>query len=267
MKDNDDVVLLCEYCGAAIDIKKHKCPSCGADCSKIIKKYKDEEKKKADAEKERVLKMQEQVTDTVLKSFRLSNKIGFIVFGVIFVVAIFIFVSVVIGISSNSKKYNNKDDDNWFDSPYEEKTKKSISVGFNELAKNSDYTLILDSYELYNHVSDKFPAVYNTKDGYQKVAFHFIIENKDDSDYTIHGFNSFNLTADDYAVESADLEACVFCYAAEGREKYDSLLDQTIKGGSKLQGYVGFEVPTDKKKLVFSYDNISITMDNPAYKN
>lgn len=261
MKNNDDdVVLLCEYCGAAIDINKHKCPSCGADCSKIIKKHKDEKKKKAEQEKERILKTQQEIASTVLKTFSLSSKIVFIVFGVIFVVFIITFVSIFLSIRSNDSDRN---DNKLHISKVE---KKPIKVGFNELAKNSNYTLILDSYELYNHVSDNFPQVYNTKEGYQKIAFHFVVENKKDSNYLINGLDYLNLTADDYVVESADLEVCIFCYTTAGKDSYEQLLNQTVRGNSKLQGYVGFEVPVDKKKLSFSYDNITITMDNPAYQ-
>ena len=40
----------------------------------------------------------------------------------------------------------------------------------------------------------------------------------------------------------------------------------TIKGETTLKGYVGFQVPKDKKNLVFSVgDYITITMDNPVY--
>lgn len=255
---NDKIDLVCEYCGVAIGLDDHKCPNCGANCSKIINKYKDLEKKKEEENAAKILKVQEDITNTVLKSFKTSSRVGYIIFG--FVVVFIVFIFIMIGVSFFESKKNIKD------SVFEQDNKQEVvKVKYNELAVTSDYTIILNDYELFEYKSDNF-SNFNTRDGYQKIAFNFLIENKSDDNMYIGGFNEINLTADDYSVEEADLEVNSLSYVVSGKASYDELSNNIINPNSKLQGYVGFEVPVDKKELKFGFNNVVITMDNPAYQ-
>ena len=125
----------------------------------------------------------------------------------------------------------------------------------------------LDEYELYEYYSPTFTN-FNTKDGYQKIAFLFTFKNTSDKEITVGGFdNEIKLTADDFSVEEAELKNTTgFTEVKSGRESYEDLDYKKVNSGDTLKGYVGFEVPKDKKNLKFSIGkNITITMDNPAY--
>ena len=147
----------------------------------------------------------------------------------------------------------------------------TATAGFKEKASTSDMAVTLQEYDLYEYRSDQ-DTYANTPDGYQKIAFRFLIENKGHSELTsMFGFG-IKLTADDYKVESATLEKCSTCQVVKGRDKYESFDRFDINPKAKEQGYVGFLVPKNRKKLVFDIgdngfsDHIFIEMDNPAYK-
>ena len=125
----------------------------------------------------------------------------------------------------------------------------------------------LSEYELYEYKSDEFPTHYNTPDGYQKIAFLFTIKNKSNEELNTYFDADISLTADDYNVESSDLEKCIFCYTAVGKDSYQEIEGLKIKSGEQIKGYVGYLVPKDKKALKFRVgDDVVITMDNPAYE-
>lgn len=258
---SEKVDLICEYCGNEISLDDHKCPNCGANCSKIIKKYKDLEKQKEEEKAERILKTQEDITNVVLNSFKTSSKISFVIFGFVIFVFVFIFIMFIVT-SFKHNDVNVKDD---FDISNFEDKHDTVKVKYNELAELEDYTIMLSDYELYEYRSEHFSHL-NTRDGYQKIAFHFIVENKSDSNMIVGVFDKITLTADDYAVQEADLEVNPLCEVVSGKASYDELNRNTIMPNNKLQGYVGFEVPVDKKELKFTFGDAIITMDNPAYK-
>ena len=142
---------------------------------------------------------------------------------------------------------------------------KKVEVGYDEVATSKKYTITLDSYELYEYTSDNFPESYNTPAGYQKVAFHFIYQNLTD-DIQHLSISEVRLTADDYTVDGSSLKTGVFEKAVTGKAQYPTLLGNDVPASSKLQGYVGFLVPKDKKILKFTFENTTITMDNPVYE-
>ena len=167
------------------------------------------------------------------------------------------------------KQVTNKDNNVFesFEKSTNEDSNKKVTVKYQEKAKTNDIIVTLDSYELFEYKSDNFPEHYNTKDGYQKIAFHFIIENLSNETFNTTFDGKVSLTADDYKVSSTSMEKCVFCYTAVGKDNYESIQNTEIASSEKLQGYVGFEVPKDKKNLKFKFgDYIFITMDNPVYQ-
>lgn len=245
------IELECEYCGVEITEKDHKCPNCGANCTDVIKKYKVQK----DAQ-------QTEMSQKIAKDMEHAMKFPIIVIGLIFVVtAIIVFSSIH---SFNSRSNENKDNDLIVEDTTEKKDEK-IQVKYNETATAKDYNLLLDSYELYSYVSDNFPEHYNTPDGYQKIAFHFVYENTGDSAAYI-GYRPVSLTADDYKVEDSDLKTGMFERAVQGQASYPEFGGATINEGEKIQGYVGFLVPKDKKILKFTYKKVIIEMDNPAFQ-
>ena len=141
---------------------------------------------------------------------------------------------------------------------------KKVSVGYNELAEGENYSIILDGYEYYAYDSEYFSDKYRTKDGYQKIAFHFMAEGS--SSYEVNFYtHDISLKADDYAVEDARLEKGIHEYVVTGKESYPEF-QGTVTEGEKLQGYVGFLVPKSAKELKFKVGKITITIDNPAYE-
>lgn len=246
----EDKELICEYCKKNISENDYKCPSCGADCSKTIREYKKQKK----------LEHDEKVRINAERSKKLQKNMSR-TFIIAFIIIIFIFGFVCFSIYKGISYIESSD-------PFSEKdTNKKVNVNYNELATTDILSVKLDNYDFYEYKSDNFPEYYNTKDGYQKIAFHFVIENI--SDDNLHTFSDVNvsLTADDYNVEKADIEKCMFCYTVTGRDSYESIDSLIINSGDKLQGYAGFLVPKDKKKLKFKVgENITINMDNPAYQ-
>lgn len=254
--------LQCEYCGALITEKDNTCPNCGANCSKVIKDYYEE----MDKEREQQIEKSKEIIEDTVKSFKKMSTIPVGIFIFIFAVAFIIIVFTMTQMFSFKNDIDNNPINLFNDDNKNEPSK--VAVGFNEKAVLDDYTVILDSYEEYNHNSNNFPEVYNTKNGYQKIAFHFIIENTSSKDITFGGSDlNISLKADNYKVEDAELEICTFCYAAKGQEKYPELGYEVLNSGDTLQGYVGYVVPKNTKTLKFKVGKfITITMDNPSYE-
>lgn len=251
-------VIECEYCHTLISEEDTKCPSCGANCSAAIKKYRKEQEEKAKAEKDRLMQTFGDVANAGTKSF----KTAMIIIAIPFVVIpILIIVFAVTG-SNNHEEF--KEPEN----PLEQVEVKQevVTVGYQEEAVTKDMKVTLSSYENYAFYSEHFDH-YNTPEGYQKIAFHFELENLTDHDISLWGSNGITLTADDYDVEETDLKSPgkSFATVVEGRENYEDISSGTVKANSKLKGYIGFLVPKDKEKLTFKVgDYIVIELDNPA---
>ncbi len=228
------IELECDYCGVPITEKDHKCPNCGANCTEKIKKYKEQEEK----EKEIIRQQNIEQSKKIQEDFNKPVKFVFVIAAVIIVFSIVLFFITMFGMHGKSD--------------IEEQTAKE------------GITCKQDSYELYSYVSDNFPDQYNTPEGYQKIAFHITCENKGDEEDSITGFD-VKLTADDYAVKMADLKTGMFEKAVQGKAEYPSLLNNKISPGEKLQGYIGYTVPKDKKVLKLTVAGKTTTLDNPVY--
>ena len=243
-----EVELVCDYCNVSITEHDHKCPNCGADCTKVIRDYKK-------YQKEKILASDLASKEEINKTFK---KTGTFI-GASFIIAIIsIAVFIIIGIIGFTRFI--RDD-----------TKSTTTAGYQEKAKTDDMAVTLEEYEFYEYKSDQESNA-NTPDGYQKIAFRFLIENNGRSELTSTFGFGIKLTADDYKVESSSLIKCSSCQVVKGKEKYDIFDRFDINQGAKEQGYVGFLVPTNRKKLIFDIgdngfsDHIFIEMDNPAYK-
>lgn len=244
MEKENKIELECDYCHLPITEKDHKCPNCGADCSAKIKKYKAQKAKEEEAEKERMIAQ----SNAIQKAMNAPVKfiIGIAIAIIIFIIVIF--VVTVTGVFRGK-----------------EIQQEQLNGGYQEEVKQGGLTCSLDSYEYYTYVSDKFPDQYNTPKGYQKIAFHLVCENTGKSKAYLSPFD-VSLTADDFPVEDAELKTGMFEEAVDGEASYPLIVGNYIRSNEKLQGYVGFLVPKDKKELKLKIKDMVITMDNPAYE-
>ena len=235
-------VLECEYCHSIIGEDDKKCPNCGANCSDIIKNY----HKQMEIENQKNEEKNNKVGKTVAKGILAY----YIISALIALVIIVLIVMFVIGpiFKEVKKQFNNTD--NIIDRiDINDKEKLQVEV---------------DSYELFEYHSDHFEQ-FNTKSGYQKIAFHFVIKNIGKT--SVDNFDLVSLKADDSVVEECNIQITAgFDKVVTGKEKYEGLGDDDIKPGETLRGYVGFEVPKDKKELQFTIGNEKVKMDNPVYQ-
>ena len=240
--------LICEYCKVPIKEDNLKCPNCGADCSKIIREYKK-------YKKDKIISSQYATRDEINKSFKKTGNVIGATF-IIIIAIVFIFIASITVFAYKSIRSHNSN---------------SATAGYKEKASTDEMAVTLQEYELYEYKSDE-NSYANTPDGYQKIAFRFLIENKGHNELTSTFGFGIKLTADDYKVESATLEKCSTCQVVKGRDKYENFDRFDINPKAKEQGYVGFLVPKNRKKSVFDIgdngfsDHIFIEMDNPAYK-
>ena len=233
--------LFCEYCNSELKENDKKCPNCGADCSKVTYKYRKEKESIEEEKKEEMNKSAKKVAKVVGVTFLLHQ----IFIPIIFIV-IFIIIGVVVkkSISSNGSFQKSS----------------SVSVGYQEKAKTSKLTAKLISYDFYEYESN-FDN-YRTKEGYQKIAFEFEIENL----YNFGEFVKISLKADGYNVSESDINVdSAFATPKSGKGNYPKL-NNYMEANEKQKGYIGFEVPKDKKELLFKVgDKINIKIDNPVY--
>ena len=245
------VELVCHYCNSAINLYDDRCPNCGASCTGVINEYKREQ--------ERIARNKEYASGKEISKTFMStgNAVAAIFIIPIVAVLVGLVLAGVLFIRSfdfTSNNVSSLEDEN-------------LEVGYNEVAKTEKMNVTLSEYELYEYKSDEFPTHYNTPDGYQKIAFLFTIKNKSNEELNTYFDADISLTADDYNVESSDLEKCIFCYTAVGKDSYQEIEGLKIKSGEQIKGYVGYLVPKDKKALKFRVgDDVVITMDNPAYE-
>ena len=260
-------VIECEYCHTLISEEDNKCPSCGANCSSAIKKYRKEQEKKLAEEKSRKEKMLNDSIKTVSEVGQQGAKYVFVI--AVIIIAMVILITLLIFFNFSREIDRQREESmNTTNNIIEDNKQEIVKVGFNEKAETKDMVVLLDNYDKYAYHSDFFKN-YNTPDRYQKIAFHFEIQNKKTRDLYVWS-EGISLTADDYKVETTSLKAPGdnFAKVTEGQASYEDISSATIKSESTLKGYVGFLVPKDKKTLVFRVGNyITITMDNPVYSN
>ena len=161
------VELKCEYCDNEISENDKKCPSCGASCSNVTKKYREE--------KENLQKERRQEIDKNLKKAVGISAIPVVIFFIL-IISVFIFIGHLVSnqLKDVDNDYTEKEYDNDFDSFFDDESEdeeENVEVGYNEKAVTSDYEVVLSSYDLYEYDSN-FKSE-RTRDGYQKIAFEF----------------------------------------------------------------------------------------------
>jgi hypothetical protein len=247
-------VLQCEYCRHIITENDSKCPNCGANCVNVIKKYKAEQEAEANARKEELSKQASDAAKAV--------GVGFGVFSIIpIVIFIIVIIFIGVGISQMNKSSSPKQKTS-------EEYKQEVEEQINEIIKKDDYTITIESYELYEYYDKNFTSC-NTKDGYQRIAFHFVIENNGEKSLaTTWMVHNITVKADSEVVKESSIHANDhFCSVKKGKKDYADLTGSTLLAKDKESGYKGYEVPTNAEKLKFIFDEDHvIEIDNPAYK-
>ena len=231
--------LVCEYCNNEITIEDKKCPNCGANCSKVIKEYqKSIEQEEQDAVEKAAKKAKPKLI--------LGNLFGIISSIIIIGLIVLAGVAIYKGIKSTGDFTKSK----------------KTTVNYQEKATGGDLEATLLSYDLYEYKSDNFDN-FNTKPGYQKIAFEFEVKNLSSHNNAAE----ITLKADGYNVTKTQLSVdSHFAKLVQGKEDYPDIDTFIINGNDLQKGYVGFEVPKGKKELLFRVgDSITIKMDNPVY--
>jgi len=243
-------ILECSYCKSIITEKDTTCPKCGANCSDVIKAYKKEQEEIKEKELKEMKEKTAEVAKNITQGFNSSMKI---VSTIMIVISVFVITMIIIfgfGLFKGTKQ------------------KEEVTGTINESIKNDGYSLIVDSYEAYEYYDDFFKNC-NTKEGYQKVAFHVLIENtSDDTMSTRSIVNNIVLKAEDELVIQSDLDADThFCEVLQGKKEYNKLPTTDVLSKDKISGYIGYQVPKNKEKLKFIIEgNLIIEFDNPFYE-
>jgi len=242
-------ILECQYCGSIITEKDTTCPKCGANCSSVIKEYKKQQEEEMKELKAKASETAKNISNGINTSMKTVSAV-IIGISILIMIMILFFAFNMSGLFGKSKQ------------------KESVTGTINETIKKDTYSLEVDSYESYEYYDDFFKNC-NTKEGYQKVAFHFLIENtSDDTISTRSIVNNITLKAEDELVESTGLNADThFCEVLQGKKEYNKLPITDVLSNDKISGYIGYQVPKNKEKLKFIIENdLIIEFDNPFYE-
>jgi len=242
-------VLECPYCKSDITEDNQICPKCGADCKDIIKKYKQEKEE----EREQLQKENREKIEKIQKDLSRKFKVVFIP---VFLIIIFTACFIMYQILNSFNIFHGK--------------KENITGSINEIIETTNYSLYIDKYEVYEYYDNFFKEQCNTKEGYKKIAFHIIIQNLNGEPKKVYDIiKKIDLKADDENLEEVKTKTDEsFCKVVQGKASYNNIAENsTILANDKTSGYIGFEVPEEKKNLKFIInDSEIIEIKNPIYK-
>lgn len=128
-----------------------------------------------------------------------------------------------------------------------ENTDKTTTFTIGDTAELNDVQVTMVDYEESTGSDFNKPA-----DGNVFVLVKFEIANNSDAELTISSIMSFDAYADDYSLN--------YSLGAIMEKPDNSQLDGTIAAGKKMNGWIGYEVPTDWK-------NIEIHFTDNAWSN
>lgn len=256
------MMINCDYCGANIDIKKHKvCPHCGAT-------YEDNVEYKAHKAQEKELnkiKLQREVYkrendfiehDRKQQNYNYINKINKIgnVLKILYIIPVICFICCCL-FSSITNIYNEfytedtKNNTNT-EAQIQEEVETEVIIeesktgGFNETISTSTYSVTITELKAANA-----PWHWKPEEGYMYIAFYVEVENI--SDKEILSDEHIYCTVDGVMVDK-------FLYS---EDKY--IKDANIPKGMKIAGYTCFEVPIDSTEFVLTYgDYLTFTIPN-----
>lgn len=125
-----------------------------------------------------------------------------------------------------------------------EETEEKSTFGIGETAELNDIQVtMLDYYESQGSEYNK------PTEGYEFVMAEFEIVNNSDKELHVSSVMSFEGYADDYALN--------YSFSAALAKDGANQLDGTVAPGKKMNGVIGYEVPTDWKNLEIHFtDNV-----------
>lgn len=125
-----------------------------------------------------------------------------------------------------------------------EETEEKSSFGIGETAELNDIQVtMLDYYESQGSEYNK------PTEGYEFVMAEFEIVNNSDKELHVSSVMSFEGYADDYALN--------YSFSAALAKDGANQLDGTVAPGKKMNGVIGYEVPTDWKNIEIHFtDNV-----------
>lgn len=229
-------ILECSYCKSIIKETDTTCPKCGANCSDVIKKYHEEKDKETKA-----------IADDIGKAFTkpILIMVIFTIIAIIMVMAFIFFFS-----------FNTRD--------------RSQIKGFvDNSIETEKYDIKIEEFEEFEYYDDFFSSRCNTKEGYKKIAFKIVFENKSGINIRTNNFlNSLTVKAEDEVLSTVKLiEDTNFCQVIKGTNNYNGFPSTDVLPNDKVSGYVGYEIPKNKKKIKFIFNkNQFVEIDNPAYQ-
>ena len=230
-------ILECPYCKSIITEKDTTCPKCGADCNDVIKKY---HKEKQDAN--------ENLANDIGNAFFKTAMVAITICTI--VVSLIIFTVVAISMHTRDRS--------------------QIKGLVDNSVKTEKYEIKIGEFEEYEYYDDFFKDKCNTKEGYKKVAFKITFENKSSINIGTFDFlSSLIVKADDQVLSQKALtEDTNFCEVIKGTNNYNKFPSTDVLPNDRVSGYLGYEVPTNIKKIKFIFNkNQIIEMDNPVYQD
>ena len=231
--------IICEYCKNTVDSDKYtKCTTCGADInnSEMIKNTikMQNEKQRIELEQEKIEQIRRKKTlesmekgEQFAKILKIGCLIPFILMIILFVISISMAIKEQLG-------FNNENQ--------EDKTQAVVVQGeFNQPVNNSVISVTCDKYEEFERYS-------KPTQGYKYMRFHFIVENVTDEE--IYDDEKIRVL-----VDGIQCERVSFSDVKQLPETY-------IMPGTKIDGYIGVEIPEDATDAEIKYgDYITIYVD------
>ena len=257
--------VICDFCGSSYDTDNNStCPSCGGTHADNIM-VKNERQKQGILTNYEKIRLEEQARKQKLENDKREQavelekqttqvqkilKIGCLIPFVLFVIGIVIVIIMAFWSSIKENFIDNKNDKNsdiMTDTEVVAIVETPVTVGFNETAATSKYSIICDKYE----VVDSYP--FSANNGYQYVKFHFVFENLT-NDYINFSKIKMNCLSDGLACESR------WKTGVKG-------IPGSVDRGLKADGNEVFEVPIDTKEFDIKYgDYITIHFENELNK-
>lgn len=246
--------IICEYCGTQFDTQGVKvCPNCGASFAnnrvletKILHENKktqlELEKKAVELEqckienaRKRSMLQQEQQSARAAKVLKIGCVIPVICVALIFIIGVIVSIFSTMTGGDTPSEYHSTE-------VITEVIEIPVSVGLNEVAETSKYTIVCDKFEVIEKKG------FTPAKEYQYMSFHLVVQNKSED----------KINTEKLIDCLADGTMCEVRWDSDRKR-----LPKYLNKGIKADGSVCFEVPIDTKSFDIKYgDYVTIHIEN-----